>query len=38
MRKRVEGLKGSFELANHEGTNVIFIIPLNSISSRAVVG
>jgi len=38
MRKRVEGLKGSFELANHEGTNVIFIIPLNSISSRAVIG
>lgn len=36
MRKRVEGLKGSFELANHEGTNVIFTIPLNNISMRAV--
>jgi signal transduction histidine kinase len=35
MQKRVEGLKGSFELANHDGTNVIFTIPLNSISMRA---
>jgi len=35
MQKRVEGLQGSFELANYDGTNVIFTIPLNSISMRA---